>query len=173
MCISIKFHLINDTYFNDAGFAVFVLCVGVTFLGGNLGYPVWVFFLLSLVPLVGVVMLVVFSLRYKRLPSLDRRTPGLFYQVWLVFKRSIIHQFREWTGIIFDLGLVVAAGGFLGVIYYNREYKGPIIDLLLPNGGCPKDLIPDVCSFLQLPRDDPIAGSSLFSCQNTPHLLQL
>ncbi len=55
-----------------------------------------------------------------------------FYQTWLVFSRSLIQQLRSPVGLLFDICLPIFSALFLGMIFYNRYYKAPIISLL-PN----------------------------------------
>lgn len=73
---------------------------------------------------IAVSSLIVLIHHHPRLPNVEKQTAGFFYQVWLFFIRGCIQQIREWKGVLFDLGLVVLAGGFLGIIFYNQPWMG-------------------------------------------------
>lgn len=102
-----------------------------------------------------------------RLPNTEQLTAGFFYQVSLFFIRGCIQQIREWKGVLFDLGLVVLAGGFLGVIFYDQPWQGPALDPFGPDDACPSflaDINPGICLLLTLPVYDPIPGQASLTC---------
>jgi hypothetical protein len=156
----------HQRYASIVGFGTTVGLLGVTFVGANFlnGTSSWVPFMIMLAPMSGLAMIIVFASRYKNLPSFDRDTAGFFYQLVLIIGRSFVQQWREWLGILFDMFLPVAAGLFLGVIYFNRYYRLPMLAEFAPAYTCPENYLPEVCRFLELPQDDPIAGEASLTC---------
>lgn len=111
--------------------------------------------------------LIVLFHHHKRLPNTEQLTAGFFYQVSLFFIRGCIQQVREWKGVVFDLGLVVFAGGFLGIIFYDQPWQGPALDPFGIDNGCPsiiESINPSLCLLLSLPSYDPIPGQASLTC---------
>ncbi len=75
----------------------------------------------SLLTLGGVVA-IVFHHRLYRMPTRDRDTPGFWTQVFLSCRRGFIQQLYNWKGLIFDFGMCILSGLFLGTIYYRKKF---------------------------------------------------
>jgi len=80
------------------------------------------------------------------------KNPSLSYfrQFWMCFLRSITQQIRGIMGILQDFFLVFICGLFLGLIYYNKTYVGPVESEI--SNQCPKALR----SLCEMPLDDPV-----------------
>ena len=62
----------------------------------------------------------------QRVPTKDRVTAGSFAQFIIFLRRSLVQQTRALGGIVFDLGICLLAGLFLGLIYTKTTYEGPL-----------------------------------------------
>eukprot|EP00028_Trichosphaerium_sp_Am-I-7-wt_P002366 CAMPEP_0168520044 /NCGR_PEP_ID=MMETSP0405-20121227/7710_1 /TAXON_ID=498012 /ORGANISM="Trichosphaerium sp, Strain Am-I-7 wt" /LENGTH=273 /DNA_ID=CAMNT_0008540765 /DNA_START=309 /DNA_END=1128 /DNA_ORIENTATION=- len=77
-------------------------------------------------------------------------------------ERSIVQQVRFWPAILFDLGLMFAVGIFMGIMFYDRKYRGPILSgfgIGTSTVPCPAelmDIFPPACFLYRVPLDDPI-----------------
>src|SRR4051794_34887194 len=79
-------------------------------------------------------------------------------QLWLFTKRALLQTTREWSVFLFDLALVLFAGGFFGMIYYGRFYVGPSPASVVAM--CPQALRDENPSPCKLPKDDPLPGQA-------------
>ncbi|KJE90030.1 ABC transporter [Capsaspora owczarzaki ATCC 30864] len=146
------------------GCGCYMLLLGLLVLIGQLGTPnLYVAVSVGLIPLQGLALLVVFASRYRRLPTKDRVAPSVLTTTWQVAKRGLLQLSRSWLAIGFDLGLMFCTGLFMGVLFFDRPYQPPIIDSLFPSGNC-TELPEVVCTFLQLPKDDPIPSEASLTC---------
>ena len=106
--------------------------------------------------------------RMHVLPLNLRAKPSFFYQLIQITKRSFIQITRNWIIYVFDLLLVINAGVFVGIIYYQQYYEPPIIQKF-PNQTCPDFNLPDnvtdtVCKLLTIPQSDPLSGQASITC---------
>jgi hypothetical protein len=81
----------------------------------------------------------------------ERQMLGFIGQLLLFTKRALVQQTREWGTFLFDLGLVLASGGFFGLIYYQRFYIGPSPASVVAQ--CPAALLEENPSPCRLPKD--------------------
>lgn len=62
----------------------------------------------------------------KREITLPKRVVTPFFeQVYIFTRRALVQTSREWGTFLFDMGLVLFAGLFFGLIYYQQFYEGP------------------------------------------------
>jgi len=82
-------------------------------------------------------------------------------------KREFIVQMRNWKEIVFHLTQITFGGLFLGFIFYDRPYKGPVFNFLSSecpnNDALPLDILKSLCIFLEIPEDDPVLAISSLS----------
>lgn len=80
------------------------------------------------------------------------KNPSLSYirQFWMCLLRSITQQIRGIGSLIQDFFLVFICGLFLGLIFYNKSYIGPVEQDI--SNQCPKALR----SICEMPLDDPV-----------------
>ena len=112
-----------------------------------------------------VYILVAFLLarRMHILPINNRPNPSVKKQFLYCTARAFVQISRRWLIFSFDLFLVISAGVFIGIIYYQQYYEPPIIDEL-PNGQCPESLPDKACTILSIPQKDPFASQASVTC---------
>lgn len=91
-----------------------------------------------------------------------RKTIGVLPQIRLFLVRGVIQSSRGWQTWVFDVCLVLLAGLFLGLVYFERFYIGPEPASVIAN--CPLSLLQATPSPCKLPRDDPLPGQSAIAC---------
>jgi ABC-type multidrug transport system ATPase subunit len=75
---------------------------------------------------------------------------SIFRQFWMCFTRSLTQQIRGIGNLMQDFFLVFICGLFVGLIFYNKSYVGPV-DKTISNK-CPA-VLQALC---EMPLDDPI-----------------
>ena len=101
--------------------------------------------------------------RMHILPLQIRALPSFKQQLFQITKRSFIQITRSWIIYIFDILLVINAGLFVGIIYYQQYYEPPIIESY-PNAECPEGSPDEVCRLLTIPQKDPLSGQASITC---------
>ncbi|KAL9655604.1 hypothetical protein ABK040_002268 [Willaertia magna] len=93
---------------------------------------------------------------YPHRNTVKYKNPRLPYiaQFWMCFRRSCVQLIRSLPSLVLDYFLVFIAGGFLGLIYYNKEYVGPLPKSV--SDMCPAQLR----ALCGQPLDDPIVATS-------------
>jgi len=107
--------------------------------------------------------LITYTYRYINVAVGERQTRGVVYQTLMAAKREFIVQIRNWKEVIFHLSQVTFAGLFLGFIFYDRPYKGPVLGFMsesCPLDDVPLDIFKAICVFLEIPVDDPLVAIS-------------
>lgn len=154
----------KDRYATIFGFGVMLFFLGsFLFSLGGWSFPAPYYFYLVFVPLTGVAMLLVFLRRRTNLPSFERPVAGFWEQVAVLTWRSLVQQLRAWPTLLFDLGLPIMSGVFLGVIFFDQYYQQPLLQQFFPGQECPTFLPVPVCRFLELPANDPIPAQATLS----------
>lgn len=110
-------------------------------------------------------------MRYNHLPHSERRVSGALTQTYVFTMRGLTQMVRNWPGIVLDLGLNLTSGLFLGLVFYQRSYQGPIFSPFGVDVGktfqCPpvlQDYFQPACALLIVPIDDPLPGEASLSC---------
>jgi ABC-type multidrug transport system ATPase subunit len=110
-------------------------------------------------------------MRYNHLPHSERRVSGALFQVYVFTMRGLTQIVRNWPGVMLDLGLNLLSGAFLGLVFFQRNYKGPIFSPFGVDVGktfkCPELLeayFSPACALLIVPLDDPLPGEASLSC---------
>jgi ABC-type multidrug transport system ATPase subunit len=110
-------------------------------------------------------------MRYNQLPHSDRRVVNSLTQTYIFALRGVTQMVRNWQGIVLDLGLNLVSGLFLGLVFYQRAFQGPLLSPFGLDVGksfeCPQvlsDFFPPACALLLVPLDDPLPGEASLSC---------
>jgi ABC-type multidrug transport system ATPase subunit len=110
-------------------------------------------------------------MRYNHLPHSERRVSGALTQTYVFTMRGLTQMVRNWPGIALDIGLNLTSGLFLGLVFYQRAYQGPIFSPFGVDVGktfeCPpflQDYFQPACALLIVPIDDPLPGEASLSC---------
>uniref|UniRef100_A0A6B2KXT8 ABC transporter domain-containing protein n=1 Tax=Arcella intermedia TaxID=1963864 RepID=A0A6B2KXT8_9EUKA len=108
---------------------------------------------------------VTYIYRYLNVSLVERETRGILFLTFMAAKREFIVQMRNWKEILFHIIQITFGGLFLGFIFYDRPYKGPVFSFM--SGECPTDtpldILKSLCYFLLIPVDDPILAISSLS----------
>eukprot|EP01123_Difflugia_compressa_P004209 TRINITY_DN15573_c0_g1_i1.p1 TRINITY_DN15573_c0_g1~~TRINITY_DN15573_c0_g1_i1.p1 ORF type:complete len:388 (+),score=22.68 TRINITY_DN15573_c0_g1_i1:86-1165(+) len=112
-----------------------------------------------------IARMITYSYRYINVAIVERETRGVVYLTLMAAQREFIVQIRNWKEIIFHLGQITFGGLFLGFIFYNRPYSGPVFEMLSTSCSTTTnfDIFNAVCLFMQIPADDPIIAISSLS----------
>eukprot|EP01125_Pyxidicula_operculata_P015123 TRINITY_DN5108_c0_g1_i1.p1 TRINITY_DN5108_c0_g1~~TRINITY_DN5108_c0_g1_i1.p1 ORF type:complete len:874 (-),score=87.48 TRINITY_DN5108_c0_g1_i1:150-2771(-) len=156
-----------------AGFAVTIQYAGVALLCAGFGKVIWYLLAGIAVELLVLSKLVIFVYRFITLPEDERQTKQFWIQVLLFAKREIVLQSRRIKEIVFHLSQLCIGGLFLGFIFFNRQYKGPLFkswyQFSQSDGQlCPQEVsefvfLTPICEFLQMPQDDPLTAMASLS----------
>eukprot|EP01125_Pyxidicula_operculata_P023033 TRINITY_DN976_c1_g4_i2.p1 TRINITY_DN976_c1_g4~~TRINITY_DN976_c1_g4_i2.p1 ORF type:complete len:1077 (+),score=199.65 TRINITY_DN976_c1_g4_i2:108-3338(+) len=139
-----------------SGFSAFIL-FSIVWIPGKFG-DFSASAIVSVVSVFVIVKYITYTRRFFTIYAEERTTRSFFYQTFLVTRRDLTVQFRAWKEVLFHLGQVLFGGLFMGLIFYDRPYKGPMIELSEGQPICPADINSEkfktFCTLFQYPQDE-------------------
>jgi hypothetical protein len=113
--------------------------------------------------LLATVLIIVFFHRISTVPIVDRVTAGFAAQLRLFTVRGLAQHLVDWRSVVFDIGICIASGILLGIIFYEKSYVGPagstnpdIGQVCTRRALLPANFTAEVAVICDYPQKDPV-----------------